>query len=58
MPPSTSSAVTHPDIPLTTQGKRISQLIALDRSRLVDYKECHAAVFPAVLAALRSAHIR
>lgn len=57
MSSSTALPVSHPDIPLTTQGKRISQLIALDRSRLAEYKKHHQAVFPGVLAALTRAHI-
>lgn len=49
--------ISHPDLPLTTQGKRICQLIALDPSRLDEYKAAHQDVFPGVLAALRAAHI-
>ncbi|KAL7411833.1 rhamnose mutarotase [Mrakia frigida] len=52
-----SLPISHPDLPLTNQGTRMSQMIALDRSKLEEYKECHRAVFPGVLAALRKAHI-
>jgi hypothetical protein len=53
----TDLPISHPDLPLTTQGKRVSQLIALDRTRVDEYKRHHQAVFPDVLAALRRAHI-
>lgn len=46
-----------PALPQTNQGVRISQLIALDRTRLDDYQACHRDVFPGVLAALRKAQI-
>lgn len=49
--------ITHPGLPTTDQGRRICQLIGLDRSKLPEYRAAHAAVWPGVLAALRRAHI-
>lgn len=56
-PSPVSLPISHPDLPLTNQGVRISQVIALDRSRVDEYKKVHQDVFPGVLAALRRAHI-
>ncbi|KAF8913445.1 rhamnose mutarotase [Mucidula mucida] len=38
-------------------SKRICQIIKLKSSAVTEYKECHAAVWPGVLAALERAHI-
>ncbi|KIY62514.1 rhamnose mutarotase [Cylindrobasidium torrendii FP15055 ss-10] len=38
-------------------SKRICQIVKLKPSAVEEYKSCHAAVFPAVLAALEAAHI-
>ncbi|KAJ7611630.1 hypothetical protein FB45DRAFT_312721 [Roridomyces roridus] len=45
------------NLPLNMPAKRVCQLVKLKPSAEAEYRELHAAVWPAVLAALERAHV-
>ncbi|WPG99546.1 Hypothetical protein R9X50_00236300 [Acrodontium crateriforme] len=42
---------------MTLQSRRIAQIVRLKRACLQQYKECHAAVWPAVLEQIKDCNI-